>query len=163
MAGRGCRHWQAAGHANGALLLSSAWLLLSLRRRRRSCTAQDVLADPIAMQVKRAKKCLDFAVTTYLLHLAAVCTYSGLPRQVGLGSRRSRAGHAVLVLACSPPRLLRPDPPGRTRSASCPAPGSLVDGVRHLPAVPAWHPPDHSSPRLPHPAREPGGLSAAAA
>lgn len=32
-------------------------------------------------QVKRAKKCLDFAATAYLLHFAAVCAYSGFPLQ----------------------------------------------------------------------------------
>jgi hypothetical protein len=29
--------------------------------------------------VRRAKKCLDFAATAYLLHLCAVCVSNGFP------------------------------------------------------------------------------------
>lgn len=36
--------------------------------------------DVLSMQVERAIKCLDFAATLYLIHLAAVCSYSGFPR-----------------------------------------------------------------------------------
>ena len=34
----------------------------------------------LAVQVERAKKCLDFAATCYVLHLAIVSMVGGLPR-----------------------------------------------------------------------------------
>ena len=40
------------------------------------------LALRIAMQVERAKKCLDFAATIYILHLGMVTALSSFPKSV---------------------------------------------------------------------------------
>lgn len=48
--------------------------------------------------VQRAKKCLDFAATLYLLHLSACCAYGGFPRSLGWWGANV-AGFVVTALA----------------------------------------------------------------
>ena len=44
------------------------------------CVVHCMLQSCLGAQVGRAKKCLDFAATLYLLHLAAVSVLSAFPR-----------------------------------------------------------------------------------
>ena len=37
---------------------------------------------PLALLVERAKKCLDFASTVYIVHIVACCAYGGFPRHL---------------------------------------------------------------------------------
>ena len=41
-----------------------------------------VAAAALRFVVQRAKKCLDFAATVYLVHLVAVCLSSGFPTHI---------------------------------------------------------------------------------
>lgn len=80
------------------------WRWVSFKNFQGWMVAVATLANALAAAaylrfiIKRAKKCLDFAATCYLIHLVAVGAYSGLPSQaawwVVLGS--SLAVTAVL-------------------------------------------------------------------
>lgn len=53
--------------------MSSCWISNS------ATASQQLTVSPCCMQVERAKKCLDFASTTYIVHLIAVCAFAGFP------------------------------------------------------------------------------------
>ena len=61
------------------------WILMVLCQTHAwkygSCDAYISLGvASVALQVERAKKCLDFAATCYVLHLAIVSMVGGFPR-----------------------------------------------------------------------------------
>jgi hypothetical protein len=79
-------------------------------------------AAALRFVVQRAKKCLDFGVTVYVLHLLAVCANSGFPT------------HIVWCVACSlcciPASRAARAVPGRPHLAALPRPRRwLSNGV----------------------------------